>query len=120
MEDYHPELANYEPHEPRPLRSRTRQNLLRGVVVLAIVALVLPGIITTMSFASSTATAACDVYAQYQVSEQHRTEVRFEAMGPGVLGWECYAITATGERHLTSLGLLPGLNDEQLRVIRGV
>ena len=53
-------------------------------------------------------------------SSAPRTEVRFEIMGPGVMGWECYAVTATGERHLTSLGLLPGLNDEQLRVIRGV
>jgi hypothetical protein len=118
VEDYHPELANYEPHEPRPIRSRARQNLLRGVVLLAITALVLPGIITTWTFASSAATASCNVWAQYQVPEQHRTEVRFEVMGPGVLGWECYVTTATGERHLTSLGLLPGLNDDQIAVLR--
>jgi hypothetical protein len=89
-------------------------------VLLAITALVLPGIITTWTFASQAATASCGVWARYQVPEQHRTEVRFEVFGPGVMGWECYSITATGEKHLTSLGLLPGLNDEQMQVIRGV
>jgi hypothetical protein len=118
VEDYHPELANYEPHEPRPVRSRARQNVLRGVVLLAITALVLPGIITTWTFASQAATASCNVWAQYQVPEQHRTEVQFEVLGPGVIGWECYATTATGERHLTSLGLLPGLNDDQIAMLR--
>ena len=119
MEDYHPELAEYEPHQPRPKRTRARQNLLRAVVLVAITALVLPGLITTFTFASSTADAACAAWAQSQVAEQHRTEVTFELMGKGVIGWECYVITATGERHLTSLGLLPGLSDDQVRIMRG-
>jgi hypothetical protein len=108
VDDYHPELANYEPHE-RPLRSPRTTLMMRGVVIVALVALILPGIITTYSFAQSTAKSACATYVQAEVNEQNRTEVRFEFMGEGVIGWECYAITATGERHIVSLGLIPGL-----------
>ena len=108
MDEYHPELANYEPHD-RPLRSRRMTLMIRGIVIVALVALVLPGIVTTYSFAQSTANQACAAYVQAEVAEQSRIEVRFEFTGPGVIGWECYAITADGERHIVSLGLIPGL-----------
>jgi len=106
-DDYHPELANYEPYEPRPLRSRRSTAILRGVVILAVVALVLPGIITAMSFADATAQRVCQIWVAYEVNEQNRPETRFEVFGPGFAGWECYAITATGEQHIKSLGLIP-------------
>ena len=117
MEDYHPELANYEPHEQKPMRSKRTLYLMRGVVILALAALVLPGVITTASYAQSSAEQACAVWASSQVAEQHRTEVHFEFFGPGMIGYECYATTALGERHLVSLGLLPGLSAEQAEVI---
>jgi hypothetical protein len=117
VEDYHPELDNYEPHAEKPMRSKRTLYLMRGVVVLALAALVLPGLITTATFAQNSAEQACAVWASNQVAEQHRTEVHFEFFGEGVVGFECYATTALGERHLISLGLLPGLNAEQAEVI---
>jgi hypothetical protein len=106
VEDYHPELAEYEPYERRA-RSRTRVNVLRGVVILAVVALVLPGVLTTWSFSENTARGACDYWAGLEVATQHRAEARFEAFGPGFMSWECYAVTAAGEQHVRTLGPIP-------------
>lgn len=118
MEDYHPELANYEPHE-RPVRSNRRMFVLRALVFVAIAGLVLPGVVTTVTFANSSAQAACDLWVNSQVPQQHRDYAKFEVFGEGIVGWECYAVTADGTVHSTSLGLLPGLNDEQLAIVRG-
>lgn len=103
----HPELDGYEPAEERPLRSRRTTLMMRAVVVVTLVALILPGILSAMSFAQATAQNACAAWVAYEVPEQRRAIVRFETFGPGVLGWECYAVTATGESHIVSLGLTP-------------
>lgn len=118
MEDYHPELADYEPHERRSRSPRT-MFAMRALVILAIAALVLPGVITTATFANSSAQNACALWVDHQVDQQHRSFARFEFFGSGSIGWECYAVTGDGEVHMTSLGLLPGLDDEQMAVIRG-
>ncbi|MDM4762801.1 hypothetical protein QT381_07250 [Galbitalea sp. SE-J8] len=107
MEDeYHPELAEYEPFEPHR-RSRRRSYLLRVVVIVAVLALVLPGVLTTYGLASSTAARACVAWARQIVDEQHRTDARWEWAGPGGMGWQCYAYTAEGERFVRSLGPIP-------------
>jgi hypothetical protein len=107
VDDFPSELADYEPHD-RPLRSRRTQLVLRGAVVVAVVALVLPGVLTTYSYGESNASRACAIWAEYQVPEQHGIAVHFEFFGEGVVGWECYAVTATGTSHIASLGLIPG------------
>ena len=119
MEEYHPELANYEPHE-RPIRSARTMFAMRVLVFAAIAGLVLPGVITTYSFAASTAQQACAVWVDYQLPQQHTSVAKFQVFGPGVIGWECYAVTADGTQHVTSLGLLPGLNSDQVAVVRGI
>jgi hypothetical protein len=105
-DDWHPELESFEPYE-RPVRSHRRQWVLRGVVLVAVVALVLPGIMTTYGVAADTADRACGYWSSLAIAEQHWSAARFEFGGPGVVGWECYASTAMGEQFVRSLGLIP-------------
>lgn len=107
--DEHPELEGYEAFDEKPLRSKHLTTVMRVVVVLALVALVLPGIITTMSVASSSAQAACATWVDFEVAGPSGSTARFEAFGPGGLGWECYSVGAFGgDKHIVSLGLIPG------------
>jgi len=109
MSNEHPELAGYEPGDGRPLRSKHTVTLMRIVVVLALVGLIVPGIVTTMSVAASTAQAACETWVAYSVAGDSGADARFEVFGPGGMGWECYSDGAFGgDRHLASLGLIPG------------
>ncbi|TQL47238.1 hypothetical protein FB562_0291 [Homoserinimonas aerilata] len=102
------ELDEFEPFQPRPMRSRTRTWVLRTVVLLAVLALVLPGVITTISIAGSNAARACAYLVSIAEPSAHATEVHFEAFGPGGLGWECYAVDPfDADHHIASLGLIP-------------
>jgi hypothetical protein len=109
MSDEHPELSGYEPGDGRPLRSKHTVTMMRVVVVLALVGLVLPGIVTTWSVAASSAQSACAVWVAYSVAGDSGADARFELFGPGTIGWECYSDGAFGgDRHIVSLGLIPG------------
>ncbi|MBB5842249.1 hypothetical protein HD599_000572 [Conyzicola lurida] len=109
MSDEHPELNGYEAGDGKPLRSKHLTTVMRVVVVLALVALVLPGVITTMTVASNTAEAACAEWVAYEVDGASGSEARFEFFGPGGAGWECYSVGAFGgDGHIASLGLIPG------------
>jgi hypothetical protein len=104
----HPELDGYESSD-KPLRSKRLTMLTRVVVVLALVALVLPGIVTTMTVSSSTAQAACAAWIAFEVDGASGSEARFEILGPSGVGWECYSVGAFGgDEHIASLGLIPG------------
>lgn len=107
MSDEHPELSGYEPFEEKPLRSTRRTWALRIVVLVAVLALVLPGVFTTLSVGTSNAWRAC-TYRAVVVDPSLRAEPRFELFGPGGLGWECYATDRLGdEHHIDSMGLIP-------------
>lgn len=107
MSDEHPELSGYEPYEEKPLRSARRTWALRLVVLLAVLALVLPGVFTTVSVGTSNAWQAC-TYRSAVVDPSLRAAPRFELLGPGGLGWECYAVDRSGsEHHIDSMGLIP-------------
>jgi hypothetical protein len=104
-----PELDGYIPHEERPLRRRRTVLALRVVVVLALVALVLPGILTTVSYATAGAQAACAEWVAYEAPNAPGSVARFELFGPSGAGWECYTLGAFGgDHHVASLGLIPG------------
>ncbi|PPF78702.1 hypothetical protein C5B96_14270 [Subtercola sp. Z020] len=107
--DDEPELAGYEPHGNRPLRSARKVQLMRAVVVLGIVALVLPGILTTYSLAKATAGAACAANVAYRVPSARSSTVRFELFGPAGVGWVCYSVGAYGgdRKPVAALGLIP-------------
>ncbi len=105
----HPELDGYEPHPEKPLRSRTMVSVMRVVVVLGVVALIVPGILTTASVADRTAQAACAMWVAYAVDGPSDARASFEIFGPSGIGWECYSVEAFGgEKHVASLGLIPG------------
>lgn len=107
--DDEPELAGHVPSDDRPLRSRRRLLVLRVVVLVGLVALILPGIVTTVSVGSRTAQASCSIWVAYEEPGALGSEARFEFFGPGVVGWECYTVDAFGgDRHVASLGLIPG------------
>ncbi len=108
-EDDEPELAGYEPTGQRPLRSRRTLLIIRVLVVLGLIGLVLPGMLTTASVAGGTAQASCAVWVAYEEPSATGSEARFELFGPSGLGWECYTVGAFGgDRHVASLGLIPG------------
>ncbi|WP_213813712.1 hypothetical protein [Glaciihabitans sp. dw_435] len=107
--DEEPELAGYEPHGERPLRSRRQLVVLRVIVIVGLVGLVLPGIVTTVSVSSSTAQASCAIWVRYSAPDAPGSQARFEIFGAGGVGWECYTVGAFGgDRHVASIGLIPG------------
>jgi hypothetical protein len=102
-----PELAGYVPTEGIPRRRRTLA-AMRVVVIVGIACLVLPGIFTTWSVASSTAQTACAAWVKYEAPGATGESARFEILGTGGMGWECYATGGFGgDRHVASLGLIP-------------
>ncbi|MES2094458.1 MAG: hypothetical protein V4531_11695 [Actinomycetota bacterium] len=105
--DDEPELAGYVPTEGVPSRRRMRF-VLRIVVVLGVAALVLPGVLTTMSVAAATAQEACSAWVAYEAPEATGASARFEVFGVGGPGWECYTVGAFGgDKRVASLGLIP-------------
>lgn len=108
MSDEHPELSGYEPHSEKPLRSARTTLLLRAVVLLAVIGLVLPGIVTTITVGSSNAERACDYRGAILQPESREFDARFEVFGPGFIGWECYSVDPFDrDQHLHSMGLIP-------------
>ena len=109
MHDDEPELAGYEPHEGRPLRSRGLLITMRVIVVVGVTGLILPSIMTTMSVAAASAKEACKRWVIYADPAAPGSSVRFELFGAGGIGWECYTSGAFGgDKHVASLGLIPG------------
>jgi len=107
--DDEPELAGYEPHGDRPVRSPHLTTVMRVVVVIGLVGLLLPGILVTLSTASRTATVTCSIYAAYYAPEAVSFSARFEVFSAAGMGWNCYAVEYGGDEILVqSLGLIPG------------
>ena len=107
--DDEPELAGYQPHGDRPLRSPHLKTVMRVVVVIGLVGLLLPGILVTLSTASRTATVTCGIYAAYYAPESVSFSARFELFSAAGLGWNCYAVEYDGDEILVrSLGIIPG------------
>jgi hypothetical protein len=109
MHDDEPELAGYEPGDGRPLRSPHMLLAMRIVVVLGLVALVLPGIITTFMVASNSAQESCRRWVKYEIPGTSGSAASFELFGAHGTGWQCYTSGAFGgDRFIASLGLIPG------------
>lgn len=110
MSTEHPELSGYEPNDSsRPLRGRRMVLLTRVVVVLGLVALVVPGVLTSVSIATATAVRACTqaVARYYPLAEG--IDARFDLAGAGGFGWQCYAIDQNErETFVVPLGIIPG------------
>jgi len=112
-DDYHPELAEYEPDEVRPARSVNRQRVMRIIGALGLTALILPGLLVTIRVQGATAAEACRIVVADQDSEAIGSTTRFVLTGPEGPGWYCYAVRFGGaEILLRSLGLIPGLSPQ--------
>ncbi|TDW30781.1 hypothetical protein [Cryobacterium psychrophilum] len=109
MSDNYPELSGYEPNDrQRPLRSKHVTRLMRIVVVFGLLALVIPGVLTTINVASNTASRACNVDVARYYPFASGTDARFELSGPGGFGWQCYAIDRNErETFVSQLGIIP-------------
>jgi hypothetical protein len=110
MSDDHPELAGYEPTDSsRPLRGRRMLLMMRLTVVLGILALLVPGVLTTVSITTATATTACaGAVARYSPFAAGASAA-FEFAGPGGFGWQCYSVDTNKRRtFLVPLGIIPG------------
>jgi len=111
MDEYddEPELAGYQPHGDRPLRSPRLLTVMRVVVVVGLAGLILPGILVTAGTANATAQATCGAYTAYYAPESVGFTARFELFSPAGMGWNCYAIEYGGDEFLLrALGLIPG------------
>lgn len=107
--DDEPELAGYEPHGDRPLRSRHLVTVMRVFVVLGLLGLILPGILITAGTAQRTAINSCAVYTAFYSPTATDFAVRFELFSPAGAGWNCYAMEFGGDEILlASMGLIPG------------
>jgi hypothetical protein len=112
-DDYHPELAEYEPGEIRPSRSIRRRRVMRIIGAIGLTALILPGLLVTVRVQSATAAEACRIVVASRDSEAIDSTTRFELTGPEGPGWYCYSIRFGGaEILLRSLGLIPGLSPQ--------
>ncbi|TFC31643.1 hypothetical protein E3O53_01740 [Cryobacterium sp. TMT2-18-3] len=107
--DDHPELSGYEPLDAgRPLRSPRTLLIMRIVVVLGLVALIVPGILTSVQVATTTAANACSVATARYYPGAVDFDARFELSGPGGFGWQCYAIDLNErETYVVPLGIIP-------------
>jgi len=110
-----PELAFYEPGEVGTLRGPRMRRVAQVVVLVALVALILPAILTGVGFASRTAALACRVVASTDAADAASTEARFEWSGGEGPGWYCYVTDFGGhELQLRFLGFIP-----EVRVVPG-
>ncbi len=109
MTDDHPELRGYEPGNGRPLRSPYLVWAMRVIVVVGILALVLPGILTTFRVGTETAVIACSRWVAYERPDASGSRAAFELFGPGGIGWQCYSVGGFGgDERVASLGIIPG------------
>lgn len=98
--------------DDRPLYGRRRRTVMRVIVLVAVGAMLLPLIANLVTVSAGTAAAACKRAVAYAVPDAEGSSARFELFGPGGIGWECYATGAFGgDRHVASLGLIPGMVD---------
>lgn len=93
-----------------PLYSRRRRIALRVVVLVAVAAMVLPIVANLATVSAATAADSCARVVAYAVPDAASSSARFELFGAGGFGWECYAVGGfKGDRHVVSLGLVPGM-----------
>jgi hypothetical protein len=109
-DEYHRELAEYEPGDGPSVRHRMRVRVMRVFVVLGLVGLVLPGIIVTIGTQLRTSDAACRYVVAHKAPDSVAAIARFELFGANGPGWYCYAEEFNGAETLVqALGLIPGL-----------
>lgn len=104
----HPELEPDPFDDDRPMPGERRRRVLRIAVLIALGSLVLPLVLSAYSVAKSAADRACAVYVAAYDTNADGFRTAFDILAPGGAGWECFAITDSGNsRLLGNLGLFP-------------
>jgi hypothetical protein len=107
-EDEQPELVGYVPDDGRPLRSPHMLIATRVIVILALVALIVPEIVTQIMVVSNAAQASCKLWVRYEDPGAGHSAT-FQLFGQGGAGWQCYSVGGFGGGHyIAPLGLIPG------------
>ncbi len=105
----HPELAGYDPGDDRPLRSPMVTRVLRGVIVVAVAALLIPIVGTTVSVQARTAERTCQAMVAAAGAGEADADAAFDLFGPAGPGWYCTARFDDRRAIVVgSLGLIPG------------
>ena len=100
---------NLEEDSDRPLYSRKRMTVMRAVVIVAILALVLPGLVVTWTTQVSTANYACQIAVEYYAPGATSHRASFEIAPAELFGWNCYAVMFDGQEYFVAhVGLIPG------------
>jgi len=108
--DDEPELAGYQPHSGRPLRSRRLLMVMRVFIVLGLVSLVLPSVVISVTDASAAAKESCRRWVKYAMPSSPGSRATFEIFGSHGIGWQCYSDDSFGgDQFIASLGLIPGV-----------
>lgn len=106
--DEHPELAEYEPLDDRPLHSPRARLAAQVFVYVALGALVLPGVLLTVSIQMDTAASTCATYTHHYAPDAVSSSARFQLFAPAGTGWQCYALNTEGDATFVApLGLIP-------------
>ncbi|MBX3116802.1 MAG: hypothetical protein KF808_05600 [Cryobacterium sp.] len=99
-----------EDSSEEPLYSARRKRVMRVVVLIAVAAMLIPLFANLFSVSAASAASSCARAVHYEVSDATGSSARFELFGPGVVGWECYAVGGfSAGRHVISLGIIPGM-----------
>jgi hypothetical protein len=107
-EDEQPELVGYIPSEGKPLRTPQMMIATRVIVILALVALVVPEIVTQVMVVGSAAQESCRLWVRYEDPGAGHIAT-FQLFGQGGFGWQCYSVGGFGGGgYIAPLGLIPG------------
>ncbi|GLU90764.1 hypothetical protein [Agromyces sp. NBRC 114283] len=91
-----------------PSRWERRRRVIRFTVIVALVAMLAPIVLSTVSVAQSSAARSCAVIVSAYDRDAAGSHVALELFGPGGAGWICYADASGEPRPVANLGLLPG------------
>ena len=100
------------PMAPRrgPVFGERRRRALRITVLVALLAMVLPLVLSAFSVARSAAERACAVYVADFDADAAASRVAFDLFAEGGPGWLCYDVRGQGgDAYLGNLGPMPAL-----------
>jgi hypothetical protein len=98
------------PIDEGPVFGERRRRILRITVLVALLAMVLPLVLSAFSVARSAAERACAVYVADFDADAAASRVAFDLFAEGGPGWLCYDVRGQGgDAYLGNLGPMPAL-----------
>lgn len=107
MSERHPELEP-DPFDESPMPGARRRKALRIAVLVALAAMVLPLVLSSVAVARSAAERTCVAVVTAFDTDAAGGRVVFDLFGPGGPGWLCYEVLdGGGSRLVANLGPMP-------------